>query len=681
MAKTYAYNRHAIFKNTVTSIAQSSYASQTQLKSLTFEHGGTTPLDIQRNAFTGCGITDGANHIKWNDREFTFSSTPHTNSNNGIFEDCTNLTSFFIPKGFPCIPSRFLLQCTNLENVYWDKDSSVTTIYNASFNDTKISNFHIPASVVSIGNYTFNNNNNLTKITFGAGSRLKFIDGFGYPADNWVSTTKSTHGLTYLSNIVLPNSIKSAAIRTFNNSFKHRTLDTMVIPSSMEYIPEMFINVYGDVASINTIYIPNSITKVGGPRRHQGYKTQGYTTNVRAIRTIARTKYYVPSHLNPLHTTGFTNAADITYYDFVNFPATNGTVKGLYHSTYYHAEIDEGAITVGVSLGNATKLISVNFPLTLTTISQNSFKDNVGLTYVTFHEGTRLSSIESGAFQNCRNIFDIALPESLTKIGENAFANCINLATVKIPYNVTDISYGAFTGCTNLEYVSISDTLYNDISNNMGSYFSGKHIINYHVVPTVEFSATSGNKLTSANVTAQLKDVGLYKGSIYTHIIASSVTSINPDVYTDFPEFLLYSRGFPQILQTAGSAGPIHNNTIQSQVVGAWYKDGSGTKSGDFPLFKSIPDFNLYNYDTGNGVINNCDDLYLVMPGFTLILYNNLYDELNTYNTNQAEVGITQVLDNSLGTKAKLFTPNPTNKTSSVVLLFLKKIIHYKSYI
>ena len=575
--------------------------------------------------------------------------------------------------------------------MYWEKDSSVTTIYNYGFNDTKISNFHIPASVVSIGAYTFNTNNYLTKITFGAGSRLKFIDGFGYAQNNWVSDQKWTHGLTYLSNIVLPNSIKSAAVRTFNNSFKHKTLDTMVIPSSMEYIPEMFINVYGDVASINTIYIPNSITKVGGPRRHQEYKPQGYTTNIRAIRTIARTKYYVPSHLNPLHTTGFTNAADITYYDFVNFPATNGTVKGLYHSTYYHAEIDEGTITVGVSLGNATKLISVNFPLTLTTISQNSFKDNVGLTYVTFHEGTRLSSIESGAFQNCRNIFDIALPESLTKIGENAFANCINLATVKIPYNVTEISLGAFTGCTNLEYVSISDTLYNDISNNMGSYFSGKHVINYHVVSTVEFSATSGNELTSANVTAQLKDVGLYKGSIYTPTIASSVTSINPDVYTDFPEFLLYSRGFPQILQTAGSAGPIHNNTIQSQVVGAWYKDGSGTRSGDFPLFKSIPDFNLYNYYTDNGfennyytgnvVINNCDDLYLVMPGFTLILYNNLYDELNTYNTNQAEVGITQVLDNSSGTKAKLFTPNPTNKTSSVVLLFLNKIIHYKSYI
>jgi hypothetical protein len=300
---------------------------------------------------------------------------------------------------------------------------------------------------------------------------------------------------------------------------------------------------------------------------------------------------------------------------------------------------------------------------------------------VTFHEGTRLSSIESGAFQNCRNIFDIALPESLTKIGENAFANCINLATVKIPYNVTDISYGAFTNCTNLEYVSISDTLYNDISNNINDYFSGKHVIKYHVVSTVEFSATSNNELTSANVTAQLKDVGLYKGSIYTPTFASSVLTINPNVYADFPEFLLYSRGFPQILQTAGSAGLIHNNTIQSQVVGAWYKDGNATvRSGDFPIYKSIPDFNLYNYNTGYGDIDNEDNVYLVMPGFTLILYNNLYDELNTYNTNQSDVGITQVLDNSLGTKAKLFTPNPANKTSSAVLLFLKKIVHYKSY-
>jgi len=667
------YNRHAIFTKNVNTINDSLFSGKSNLYTITFEHGGTSPLDIKPNAFGQTGITDGAHQIKWNDREFEFSNNPQNVNDAGIFEDTNTLTSIFIPKGFPCIPSRFLTQCGNLQNLYWDKNSSVTNVYGPyTIYGTLLQSLHFPASIVSLGgSNNIQNSHNLTKITFGAGSRLKFIDGLGRGADD------TGAGAYELSKIVLPSSIQSANEYALNNSFKYGVLDTMVIPSSMEYIPDYFINVYSDTAKINTIYIPNSITNIAGPRRHHGYKSQGYNTSFQGIRALTSTKYYAPSHLNPLNTTSFTNARDITYYDFVNFPAINGTVKGVYHTNHYHAEIGEGTITVGISLRNASKLISVNFPLTTKTISQNAFKDNFGLTYVTFHEGSHLTNIESGAFENCRNIFDIILPEALTNIGENAFAGCINLATVKIPYNVTDISYGAFTNCTNLEYVSISDTLYNDISNNINDYFSGKHIINYQVVPTVEF--TSSNELTSSNVTAQLKDVGLYKGSIYTPTFSSSVITINPDVYADFPELIF---GLPERFITAGSGGTVHNNTIQSQVVGAWYKDGNTTsRSGDFPLIKSIPDYNLYNYDIGYGNINNDDNNYLVMPGFTVILYNNLYDELNTYNTNQTDLGTTQVLDNSSGTKAKLFTPNTVNTTSSALLLFLNRIIHYKSYV
>ena len=688
------WNNHLIFTKTFTSIPISKFSGHIYLKSLTFEHGGTSPLDIKRNAFTGCqGITDGANHIKWNDREFTFSSTPHSNDNNGIFEDCTNLTSFFIPKRFRCVPSRFLCQCTNLEDLYWDKDSSVTTIYNASFNGTKISNFHIPASVVSIiGDHTFAMNDSLTKITFGAGSRLKHIDGFGHTTDS------ANNGIINLSKIVLPNSIKSAADRTFNNTFKYGTLDTMVIPSSMEYIPEMFINVYNDGTNnskslINTIYIPNSITNVAGPRRHHGYQIQGYDsgTNKRVIRSIHATKYYAPSHLNPLNTTSFTNAIDITYYDFVNFPGTNGIANNLYYQGYYHAEIEEGVTTVGditphqetwipsnFTLENDfnTTMISVNFPRSVKTIASNAFKNCAGLTYVTFHEDSQLTNIQSGAFRQCKNIYDIALPESVTTIGENAFRDCVKLATVKIPYNVSTISAGAFQNCNDLEYVSISDTLYNDISNNMGSYFSSNYNITYHVVPTIEFTPNTGSELTSSAVTEQLRNKGLYAGSIYQPTFASSVSIINPEVYANFPEFTLYTRGFPKRFKTDGPYASIVNGTINPLSVGAYLKDGSSTNTKDLPLFKSVPDLNLYN--VSNSVIFNDDDnMYLVMPGYSVVIFNNLYDEINT---GSSEIRITQVLDNSNGLKPKYFTITNPSETSSILLFYLSKLIHYKTY-
>jgi hypothetical protein len=63
---------------------------------------------------------------------------------------------------------------------------------------------------------------------------------------------------------------------------------------------------------------------------------------------------------------------------------------------------------------------------------------------VTISGGTK--RIGSYAFQNCRKIKAVALPETVEAIDSGAFYGCADLADVTLPENAK-ISDGVFTGC------------------------------------------------------------------------------------------------------------------------------------------------------------------------------------------------------------------------------------------
>ena len=63
--------------------------------------------------------------------------------------------------------------------------------------------------------------------------------------------------------------------------------------------------------------------------------------------------------------------------------------------------------------------------------------------------------IASHAFDGCEQLRDITLPQSLEEIGEAAFMNCSTLETIIIPENVYDIPLGAFANCRNLQSIQL----------------------------------------------------------------------------------------------------------------------------------------------------------------------------------------------------------------------------------
>ena len=88
-------------------------------------------------------------------------------------------------------------------------------------------------------------------------------------------------------------------------------------------------------------------------------------------------------------------------------------------------------------------------------VASRAFDGCRTLTSVVIPEG--VTTIWDGAFEDCVNLSEVSLPSSVTKIGAWAFARFTRLTSVMIPSSVTTIEIGAFAGCSGLASVTISE--------------------------------------------------------------------------------------------------------------------------------------------------------------------------------------------------------------------------------
>ncbi len=102
-------------------------------------------------------------------------------------------------------------------------------------------------------------------------------------------------------------------------------------------------------------------------------------------------------------------------------------------------------------------MTSVTIPNSVTSIEIGAFGSCSGLTSVTIPNSVTL--IDYGAFFGCYGLTSLMLPNSLTSIGDDAFWGCSGLTSVTIPNSVISIGSHAFHECRGLTSVTIPNSV------------------------------------------------------------------------------------------------------------------------------------------------------------------------------------------------------------------------------
>lgn len=128
----------------------------------------------------------------------------------------------------------------------------------------------------------------------------------------------------------------------------------------------------------------------------------------------------------------------------IEFPQSLKVIGNAAFSECYNLSgkiiIPEGVTTVGVSSFEATAIESVELPSSLVTVTGGSMI---------------IDAIGAHAFENCRSLREINIPESVTTIQASVFSGCTSLTTITLPKGIISVLGNAFQDCTGLKEIRV----------------------------------------------------------------------------------------------------------------------------------------------------------------------------------------------------------------------------------
>ena len=141
-------------------------------------------------------------------------------------------------------------------------------------------------------------------------------------------------------------------------------------------------------------------------------------------------------------------------------------------------------------------------------------------------DGKKVASIGYRAFNYCRGLTNITIPDSVTSIGSSAFSSCSSLTSITIPEGVTSIGERAFGWCGSLTSVTISEGV-TSIGN--GAFSECSSLTNINVEKENSSYSSIDGILFNKTQTVIMKYPGEKKGTSYE--IPNSVTNIGDEAF------------------------------------------------------------------------------------------------------------------------------------------------------
>ena len=369
----------------------------------------------------------------------------------GSFQECDALTSITIPNSVKTIENWAFSSCDNLAEI--NIGTGVETIGEYAFyNCESLTSVNIPGNVKTINNYAFAYCYNLAEITLNEGIESIGDQAFGYchalksltipqsvkeitgnpvagcngieafygkfaSEDN---TTLSKDGVIIaianyesLTEYTIPNGITKIANSAFANWYN---LQSITIPDS---VTEIGGNAFINCGNLQSINIPEGITTIKG----------GTFSSCNNLKQIT-----LPNSLTKIESEAFTfsGLTEITIPDNVT-EIGGGVFGGCDNLASFSGKF---ATADNKSLIIDNKLIAYAYsglteyiiPEGVITLGGYSFLWIIGQPMATISLPNSLTTIEDGAFYDCRTISEITIPENVTYIGW--LGSCENLSKI-----------------------------------------------------------------------------------------------------------------------------------------------------------------------------------------------------------------------------------------------------------
>ena len=238
------------------------------------------------------------------------------------------------------------------------------------------------------------------------------IDGYTYTVTSigeWAFENCS--GLT---SVTIPNSVANICYSAFGRC---SGLTSVTIPNSVTNIG---CCAFSECTGLTSVTIPNSVTTIE-PAAFQFCSGLTSVTIPNSVTSIEEYAFYgcssltsvtIPQSVTYINLNPFGNCVNLTYIKVDN------------KNNYY--------ISVNGVLYNKDMSLLICYP--------------AGKTDVSFSIPNSVTSFGT-AFQGCRKLNSVTIPNSVTSIEERAFYDCRRLTSVTIPNSVTSIGWRAFSYC------------------------------------------------------------------------------------------------------------------------------------------------------------------------------------------------------------------------------------------
>ena len=271
-----------------------------------------------------------------------------------------------------------------------------------------------------------------------------------------------------LISIDIPNSVTSIG----NSAFYSSSLTSINIPNNVTSIGSgAFYN--GLLTSIN---IPNNVTSIG----YNAFNNSSSNFTIYCEQGSYAETYAKTNNISIVYTAIAildieTELEKLNYYDnkdiipsnesYFTVNETGETITGLSNTGKTQTELVIPYKINGVKITSiksmafegCKSLTSITIPNSVTNISGNAFYNCTSLKSITIPNS--VTSIEGGAFQNCSSLTSINIPNSVTGIGGGTFYDCAGLSSIDIPNSVTSIGMNAFGQCTSLISINIPSSV------------------------------------------------------------------------------------------------------------------------------------------------------------------------------------------------------------------------------